>query len=110
MTRSSTPPVGVGRISGGTVWWSGVAVGAGPALLCFPGGGEEVAVAGPRMVGVVVPGVPGAAGVGGTVCTAGTLGPAQHCLQNVQSLNIEAGPAVYADGEGVPLHRAMFLS
>ena len=68
--------VGVGRISGGgTVWRSGVAVGAGPALLCFRGG-EEVAVAGPRMVGVVVPGVPGTAGVGGTVGKAGTLGPA----------------------------------
>ena len=37
--------VGVGRISGGgTVWRSGVAVGAGPAFLCS-GGGEEVAVA-----------------------------------------------------------------
>ena len=78
--------VGVGRISGATVWRPREAVGAGPALLCFPGGGEEVAVAGPRMVGVVVTGVPGATSVGGTVGLAGTLGPAQHWLATLQSL------------------------
>ena len=63
-------------------------MGAGPALLCFRGG-EEVAVAGPRMVGppgVVVPGVPGAAGVGGTVGKAGTLGPARWTCTSGHSL------------------------
>ena len=61
-------------------------MGAGPAGQAFLGAGEEVAVAGLRMVRVFVPGVPGAAGVGGTVGTAGTLGPAQHRLNTASKI------------------------
>jgi len=52
-------------------------VGAGPAGRAFRGGGEEVAGSG-RPAGlwvVVVPDVPGTTGIGGTMVTAGTLGP-----------------------------------
>ena len=66
-----------GLISGGTVWWSGVAVGAGAG---GGAGGPEVAVLGLQRVAAVVPGVPGAAGSGGTVGLAGTLGAAQQTL------------------------------
>ena len=61
-------------------------MGAGPAGQAFLGVGEEVAVAGLRMVGVVVPGVPVAVADGPTVGTAGTLGPAQHRLNTASKI------------------------